>query len=61
MLQHLRAVPGYDRVPILATTTQLQPPRWEAFLEMGFDGYVAKPFVESILLETLEGIRATVA
>jgi signal transduction histidine kinase len=61
MLQHLRAVPGYDRVPILATATQFQPPRWEAFLEMGFDGYVAKPFVESILLETLEGIRATVA
>ena len=51
---HLRRLPGYADIPILAFATQVLPGDWQPYLDRGFDGYVEEPFVREVLLGTLE-------
>ncbi len=54
LLKEVRALPGAERVPVLALTAHAMRGDRERFLAGGFDGYIAKPisvktFVSEIL------------
>ena len=53
LLEHLRDHPAYRTTPILALTAYAMPGDRERFIEMGFNGYVSKPFTRQTLLETI--------
>lgn len=56
LLHDLRDDPRHAETPILALTAYAMPGDRERFLEMGFDGYVSKPFTRDILLETISTV-----
>lgn len=58
VLRVARALPGYEAVTAVAVTAYALPGDRERFIEMGFDGYVAKPFTSSILLDELAAAGA---
>jgi len=54
LLKRVRALPGSERLKILALTAHAMRGDRERFLEEGFDGYIAKPisvrtFVKDVL------------
>ncbi|RMF16580.1 MAG: response regulator [Candidatus Dadabacteria bacterium] len=51
LLQRLRRLPGWQDVPVLALTAYALKQDRENFLDMGFDGYVAKPFSPQTLAD----------
>ncbi|HET6569421.1 MAG TPA: PAS domain S-box protein [Rhodothermales bacterium] len=53
VFQALRSMEGYAATPILACTAYALPGDRERFLEAGFDGYIAKPFVKEQILARL--------
>lgn len=54
LLKRLREYPRYRVTPILALTAYAMPGDRERFIEMGFDGYVSKPFTRQTLLDAIE-------
>jgi CheY-like chemotaxis protein len=55
VLRHMRLDAALCRVPIIALTAHAMAGDREAFLAMGFDGYVSKPIVDET--ELLDAIR----
>src|SRR5690606_11500262 len=53
VLRHLRSLPAYQRVPVIACTAYALPGDAGRFLEAGFDAYLPKPFTRAQLLATL--------
>ena len=51
VVQQLRAMPAYERVPIAALTAYALPGDRDRFLAMGFDTYLSKPFDVDDLLK----------
>lgn len=49
-MNKLRKIPGYIRVPIIAVTAYVMPGDRERFLNIGFDGYLPKPFSSGYLI-----------
>jgi CheY-like chemotaxis protein len=49
------------RVPIIAITAHALKGDDERFLAAGMDGYIAKPFQPSELIETLEAVQSSAA
>ncbi len=54
LLNGIRRAPSYRRVPAVACTAYALPGLSDRLLELGFDGYIAKPFSRQVLLETIE-------
>lgn len=55
-IQHIRTVPGGDRVPIMTLTAYAMRGDKLKSLEQGADGYLAKPFDPDELLEHVVGL-----
>jgi CheY-like chemotaxis protein len=55
VLQHMRLEAALCQVPVIALTAHAMAGDREAFLAMGFDGYVSKPIVDET--ELLDAIR----
>ena len=55
VLQHMRLDATLCQVPVIALTAHAMAGDREAFLAMGFDGYVSKPIVDET--ELLDAIR----
>lgn len=53
LLDALRSLPGYERIPVVALDVQRQPGRQHTLLKMGFDQYLAKPFDKIDLLNAV--------
>ncbi len=57
LLQQLREDPRYSHLPIIAVTAYAMPGDEDRFLAMGFNAYLAKPFLQ----EDLEMLVKTLA
>jgi CheY-like chemotaxis protein len=53
LLNMIRQNDNYESVPIIALTAYAMPGDRNRFLNMGFDGYVSKPFTQKQLLEAI--------
>ncbi|MEZ4698953.1 MAG: response regulator [Rhodothermales bacterium] len=58
LLHLLRQQPEYAKVPIIALTAYAMPGDRNRFINMGFDGYVSKPFTQKQLLDTINQVLA---
>ncbi len=58
LLNMIRQKGPYESVPIIALTAYAMPGDRNRFLNMGFDGYVSKPFTQKQLLETIAQLLA---
>jgi PAS domain S-box-containing protein len=56
LLEVLRKTAGYEAVPALACTAYALPGDKERFLEIGFNGYVAKPYRKAELLAAIDAL-----
>ena len=56
LIDRLREESAYRDTPMLAVTAYGQPGDEQRFIEAGFDGYLAKPFTESELLEAIQAL-----
>ena len=52
-LQRLRMLDDYKDVPVIAVTAYVLSKDEEKFMEMGFDGYVPKPFTKEFIVSTM--------
>ncbi len=48
-MRRMRAIAGYDKIPILALTANAVTGAREQYLELGFDGFLSKPVVSDKL------------
>lgn len=53
---HLRALQGYENVPVIATTAFAMPNEKEKFLQEGCTHFIAKPIDKQKLLELLREV-----
>lgn len=58
VFKRLRAKPEYDLIPIIALTANAMPDDAARVKDMGFDGYITKPFR---VVEFLEALKESVA
>lgn len=56
VLQGLRALPGFARIPVVALTAFAMVGDRDRVLAAGFDGYIAKPFDPQKLVPQLAGL-----
>lgn len=56
LFHEFRGMPAYVDVPIIAVTAYALPGDRDRFLEIGFDGYVSKPFRQNDVLELLDPV-----
>jgi CheY-like chemotaxis protein len=52
----IKEIVGYRNIPILAITAYAMRGDKEYFLEEGFDGYLAKPFLKENLIELINSV-----
>lgn len=57
-LRIIQKMPGYQKVPIIASTAYLQPGARESFIGAGFTEFVSKPLLRDKLMEVLKNIFA---
>jgi CheY-like chemotaxis protein len=50
----IKEIDAYKNVPVLAITAYAMRGDKEYFLEQGFNGYLAKPFVKDTFLEFIQ-------
>ncbi len=53
-LRIIQKMPGYQNIPIIASTAYMQPGARENFIAAGFDDFVSKPLLRDKLLEVLK-------
>ncbi len=54
---HVRALPGYERVPMIAVTGYTMYDDRDRALASGFNAFLTKPISPSDLIKTLAGLR----
>jgi CheY-like chemotaxis protein len=54
MLKHIRQMPQFDPVPVIAVTAHAMDGDRAKALSAGFDGYVSKPYNIQQLISTME-------
>lgn len=59
--RRLRAMPGFERLPVLAMTAHVLPGERERCLAAGMQGHIAKPLDLPLLVRELQGLRRTSA
>lgn len=57
-LKRIREIPGYEKTPIYAVTTNYSDDVEEEYKGYGFDGYIAKPVKKKILEEIIQSYIA---
>jgi PAS domain S-box-containing protein len=57
-LRIIRKMPGYQHIPIIASTAYLQPGARDNFIAAGFTDFVSKPLLRDRLIEVLKNIFA---
>lgn len=58
VVNELRQIDGYKKIPIVAITAYSMVGDKEMFLSMGFSHYLSKPFSQKDLLKTINGVLA---
>lgn len=53
LLHLLRQTSQYTATPIIALTAYAMPGDKNRFIDIGFDGYISKPFTQKLLLDTI--------
>ncbi len=53
-MQRMRNIPNYKNTPIIAVTAYVMANDKEKFIELGFDGYIPKPYTKEILLKAIK-------
>ena len=56
LAQHIRNEPGLRDIPIIMVTSRTGEKHRQRALDMGVDAYLGKPYSESVLLETVDGL-----
>ena len=56
LLNILRGMDEYARIPMIALTAYAMPGDFERFISMGFDGYIGKPFTRTELYKAINSI-----
>lgn len=59
VLQHLRQLPGYQAVPIVALTVYASPHDRRRLLRAGFDEHIGKPFGKRDVLRVLKTVETS--
>ena len=54
--ERIRALPGWQTVPMLALTARAGAEDRQSCLDAGFDGYCSKPFAREQLFERIEAV-----
>ncbi len=54
--KQIKEIEGYKKIPILAITAYAMRGDKEYFLEEGFEGYLAKPFLKENLVELITSV-----
>jgi PAS domain S-box-containing protein len=57
-LKLIRKIPGYDRVPIFASTAYILPGNKERFILAGFNNFIDKPIFKETIVESLSKVLA---
>lgn len=52
-MRRIKAMPQFDRMPVIAVTSYAMPEDRSRFLAAGFNGYLPKPLDRLVLLEYL--------
>ncbi len=60
VMEQMRKMPAYQRIPILALTAHALPGDRERLLEEGFDEYISKPFTRQMILDALARAKVQV-
>lgn len=53
LLQVIRSLPGFDKIPICTITAYAMPTDKQRFLDAGFDGYFSKPIDRASFLQSV--------
>ena len=54
----LRALPGWDKVPVIAMTASVMPDERSSLMLEGFDGFVPKPIAIKELVQLVAAVLA---
>ena len=52
-IKHLRALPGFEKIPVVAFTAYDMKDSGQELLKLGFTRYLNKPFSKTDLLDTV--------
>jgi CheY-like chemotaxis protein len=62
VLRHMRAHPRLEQVPVIALTAHAMTGDRDRYINMGFDGYFAKPITDEVALyQTINEVLACAA
>lgn len=57
-LRILQKMPGYQEIPVIASTAYMQPGARDNFIAAGFTDFISKPLLRDKVIETLKRIMA---
>jgi len=55
-LKMIRKIPGYENIPIFASTAYILPGNKERFIAAGFNSFIDKPIFKERIIESLDKI-----
>lgn len=55
-LKMIRKIPGYENIPVFASTAYILPGNKERFIAAGFNGFIDKPIFKERIIESLDKI-----